>query len=279
MSSSDLYSGGELAGRSGLRLCELDSGGSPASTNPQQFGGRRGAPNASPRLLLLRTQNDDLGQAAARQPTAATQIALQARAATVSQSILKRLLDLAGALAGLIFLAPFFLIVAAMIRLESPGPAIFKQRRTGRAGEVFSIYKFRTMSVLEDDAAVVQAVKGDCRITTLGAFLRRSCIDELPQLWNVLVGEMSLVGPRPHALVHDAYYGQLIDEYDSRFLVRPGIAGLAQVGGYRGPTESLESMADRVALDREYIASWTIGLDVRILIAAVVRGPFDPAAH
>jgi lipopolysaccharide/colanic/teichoic acid biosynthesis glycosyltransferase len=200
-------------------------------------------------------------------------------AAVAGRSKLKRSLDIAGAFAGLVLLAPFLLVVAALIRLESPGPAIFRQRRTGRAGVIFNIYKFRTMTVVEDDDAVVQAVKGDRRITKLGAFLRRSCIDELPQLWNVLVGEMSLVGPRPHALVHDAYYGQMITEYDSRFLVRPGIAGLAQVAGYRGPTESVDKMASRVALDREYIAVWRLSLDVRILIAAVTRGPFHPAAH
>jgi lipopolysaccharide/colanic/teichoic acid biosynthesis glycosyltransferase len=135
------------------------------------------------------------------------------------------------------------------------------------------------MTVIEDGGSVVQAVKGDRRITPLGAFLRRSCIDELPQLWNVVRGEMSLVGPRPHALVHDAYYGQMIADYRSRFLVRPGIAGLAQVSGYRGPTESVEKMAGRVALDREYISGWNLGLDLQILIAAVTRGPFHPAAH
>jgi lipopolysaccharide/colanic/teichoic acid biosynthesis glycosyltransferase len=206
------------------------------------------------------------------------EILLQERAERASQSVLKRSLDVAGALAGFILLAPFLVMIAALIRLESPGPALFRQRRTGRGGAVFHIYKFRSMTVIEDDGAVVQAVKGDRRVTRFGAFLRRSCIDELPQLWNVLVGEMSLVGPRPHALVHDACYGQMIAEYDSRFLVRPGIAGLAQVSGCRGPTESLEKMADRVAFDREYIASWSLGLDLRILIAAVTRGPFHPSA-
>lgn len=227
--------------------------------------------------LLPRTQGEDLVQPVAEQASGA-EFQLAERAGTASQSVPKRLLDIAGALGGLIFLAPFLLAVAAMIRLESPGPAIFRQRRTGRGGEVFFIYKFRSMTVVEDDGAVVQAVKGDRRITRLGAFLRRSCIDELPQLWNVLVGEMSLVGPRPHALVHDAYYGQKIADYDSRFLVRPGIAGLAQVAGCRGPTESLEKMANRVALDRQYIASWSLGLDARILVAAMARGPFHPAA-
>ena len=217
-------------------------------------------------------------QAAGCQPAVSTEIALQERAATVRHSVSKRLLDIAGALAGLILLAPFLLVIAAMIRLDSPGPAVFRQRRTGREGKVFYIYKFRTMTVVEDEGAVVQAVRGDHRITKLGAFLRRSCIDELPQLWNVLVGEMSLVGPRPHACVHDVYYRQMIDEYNSRFLVRPGIAGLAQVAGYRGPTESVAEMASRVGLDREYIASWSLALDLKILIAALAC-PFHPAEH
>jgi lipopolysaccharide/colanic/teichoic acid biosynthesis glycosyltransferase len=205
-------------------------------------------------------------------------VPLRERAACARGSVLKRLLDIAGALIGLLLLAPFLFLVAVLIRLESPGPAVFKQRRTGLSGNPFSIYKFRTMTVVEDGDAVVQAKPGDCRVTRLGKFLRRSCIDELPQLWNVLIGDMSLIGPRPHAVAHDTFYRHVIPDYDNRFLVRPGMAGLAQVKGFRGPTEWQEDMATRVALDLEYIRSWTFGSDVRLLLEAIVCGPFHERA-
>lgn len=278
MSASDLYSDGELAARSRPRGRELDTGRPVASVAVLLNNNRRRTALDGRTNPLPRARSEDGAEAAVAPSTDAGDVVLEQRAESARQSAAKRALDITGALIGLVFLAPFLLLVAALIRLESPGPAVFRQRRTGRGGAVFYINKFRTMTVVEDGGAVVQAVKGDRRITRLGAFLRRSCIDELPQLWNVLVGEMSLIGPRPHALVHDAYYGQMIPEYDSRFLVRPGIAGLAQVSGCRGPTESVEQMASRVALDRQYIASWSVGLDLRILVAAVTRGPFHPAA-
>jgi putative colanic acid biosysnthesis UDP-glucose lipid carrier transferase len=190
----------------------------------------------------------------------------------------KRLIDVAGASFGLVFLAPFLLLVALLIRLESPGPALFRQRRKGRGGVPFAIYKFRTMRCLEDGPEIRQAERGDHRTTWLGAFLRRSSIDELPQLLNVLKGDMSLVGPRPHALAHDEFYGAAIENYDARFLARPGISGLAQVSGLRGPTPNIEWMAARVALDLKYIRNWSVGLDLRILLQTFVVGPFDPAA-
>jgi lipopolysaccharide/colanic/teichoic acid biosynthesis glycosyltransferase len=195
-----------------------------------------------------------------------------------NQSVLKRLLDLIGATMGVLVLLPFLCLLALLIRLESPGPALFRQRRTGRGGKVFYIYKFRTMTVLEDGDSVVQVTSADTRITALGAFLRRSCIDELPQLFNVIRGDMSLVGPRPHAIVHDAYYSKLIPEYPGRLLVRPGIAGLAQVSGFRGATPTIELMAGRVGLDREYIRHWSLLLDLQILVRALNEGPFHPAA-
>ena len=191
---------------------------------------------------------------------------------------LKRLIDVLGAGFGLVFLAPFLLLVALTIRLESPGPALFRQRRTGRGGVPFVIYKFRTMRCLEDGPHITQASRGDRRTTRLGALLRRSSIDELPQLINVLKGDMSLVGPRPHALAHDQLYAAAIDNYEARFLARPGISGLAQVSGLRGATPSVECMAARVALDLEYIQRWSIILDVRILVQTLLMGPFDPAA-
>lgn len=199
-------------------------------------------------------------------------------AARANGSWAKRLIDILGAAFGLLLLAPFLLLVAMLIRLESPGPALFRQRRTGRNGLPFQIYKFRSMRVLEDGPKIEQAARNDARTTRLGNFLRRSCIDELPQLLNVLKGEMSLVGPRPHAVAHDVQYRECIDKYDLRFLVRPGIAGLAQVSGYRGPTPTVELMASRVALDLKYIGDFSLGSDIRILLRAVLEGPFSPAA-
>jgi putative colanic acid biosysnthesis UDP-glucose lipid carrier transferase len=203
---------------------------------------------------------------------------LAARAAQANASRLKRVLDILGALAGLLALGPFLILVALLIRLESPGPSLFRQRRTGRGGVIFKVYKFRSMKVVEDGAHVTQAAKDDVRVTRLGSFLRRSCVDELPQLLNVLKGEMSLVGPRPHAVAHDEYFGGQIPRYQERFLVLPGIAGLAQVSGHRGATPTIESMAARVALDREYIADWSFAGDIQILVKAVTEGPFHPSA-
>jgi lipopolysaccharide/colanic/teichoic acid biosynthesis glycosyltransferase len=203
---------------------------------------------------------------------------MQAGAQRANRSFLKRLLDIAGASLGLLVLLPLFALIAAWIKFESRGPALFRQRRAGLDGRVFEIYKFRSMRVVEDGETIVQAAQSDERVTKLGAFLRRSCIDELPQLLNVLKGDMSLVGPRPHAMAHDTYYSAIIPEYRSRLMVRPGIAGLAQVSGYRGATPTIESMAGRVSLDREYIATWSLAQDLKVLMRAVTEGPFHPAA-
>jgi lipopolysaccharide/colanic/teichoic acid biosynthesis glycosyltransferase len=211
-------------------------------------------------------------------PFPSAQARMAAGALRANSSALKRAVDLLGAAAGLLALGPFLLLVAIIVRLESPGPALFRQRRTGRDGKMFQIYKFRSMTVTEDGGSVTQAAKDDARLTRIGGFLRRSCIDELPQLLNVLKGEMSLIGPRPHALAHDDYYGALIPGYEDRFLVKPGIAGLAQVSGHRGPTPTVEAMAARVTLDRAYVATWSFALDARILVRAVTEGPFNPAA-
>jgi putative colanic acid biosynthesis UDP-glucose lipid carrier transferase len=203
---------------------------------------------------------------------------LRDAAIRTNHSVLKRLFDIVAASLGVLALLPLFCVVALIVRLESPGPVLFRQRRAGRDGAVFQIYKFRSMRVLEDGETVTQASASDDRVTRFGAFLRRSCIDELPQLLNVIKGDMSLVGPRPHALAHDAHYSALIPNYSARLLVRPGIAGLAQVSGYRGATPTVESMAGRVSLDLEYIATWSLTQDMRILLRAVTEGPFHPAA-
>lgn len=191
----------------------------------------------------------------------------------------KRLIDVLGSAAGLIFLLPLFVLVATLICLESRGGPIFRQRRTGYNGVPFVIYKFRTMSVQEDGDTIVQAVRGDERVTQLGSFLRRSSIDELPQLMNVLKGEMSLVGPRPHALAHDELYGAAIEHYNQRFMAKPGLTGLAQVSGLRGATADIGLMAARVTRDSEYIRHWSLWLDIRILVRTLWMGPFDPSAY
>jgi len=177
----------------------------------------------------------------------------------------KRFLDIAGSLFGLLLFLPFLSLIALAIRIESAGPVIFRQRRGGLNGRSFTIYKFRTMRTLDDGDVIQQASPGDPRITPLGALLRRTSIDELPQLVNVLRGEMSLVGPRPHALAHDRFYGQLIPLYSQRLRTRPGLTGLAQVAGLRGETRDLDQMAERVKHDVRYIDEWSFLLDLQLL--------------
>jgi putative colanic acid biosynthesis UDP-glucose lipid carrier transferase len=167
---------------------------------------------------------------------------------------------------GLLVLSPLLLLIGAAVRLTSRGPALFRQRRYGLDGEEILVYKFRSMRVCEDGAVVTQARKDDSRVTPVGAFLRKTSLDELPQLLNVLQGKMSLVGPRPHAVVHNELYRKLINGYMIRHKVRPGITGLAQVSGLRGETETLEKMSERVRYDLEYLRHWSPWLDIRILL-------------
>jgi undecaprenyl-phosphate galactose phosphotransferase/putative colanic acid biosynthesis UDP-glucose lipid carrier transferase len=178
----------------------------------------------------------------------------------------KRLLDLTVAATSLVFLVPLLVISAAAIRLETAGPVIFRQRRHGFNGKSFIIYKLRTMTVTEEGAAVVQALKEDPRVTRVGRVLRATSIDELPQLWNVLRGDMSIVGPRPHALVHDYEYSKMIANYAYRHHVKPGITGWAQVHGFRGGTPQLELMQRRIQLDLWYIDNWSLMLDIHIIV-------------
>jgi putative colanic acid biosynthesis UDP-glucose lipid carrier transferase len=192
---------------------------------------------------------------------------------------LKRLLDVSLAGFALLLFLPLLLVVMMVIRLESPGSSIFRQRRTGYRGKVFTIYKFRTMTVTEDCAKVRQATKGDERVTEVGALLRKLSIDELPQLWNVLKGDMSIVGPRPHALAHDEYYGALIPTYAARFRAKPGLTGYAQVNGFRGEIRDTRCMSDRVAADNAYIEEWSPALDLAILIKTVPLIFHDPRAY
>jgi undecaprenyl-phosphate galactose phosphotransferase/putative colanic acid biosynthesis UDP-glucose lipid carrier transferase len=186
----------------------------------------------------------------------------------------KRCLDIVAASVLLLLCAPLLVAAAAAIRLESSGPALFRQWRLGKNGKPFRILKLRSLTVIED-GDVRQVTKNDLRLTRLGAILRKLSIDELPQLINVIRGEMSLVGPRPHAIVHDHYYAGLIDGYAERQNVKPGITGWAQIHGYRGETAIVEDMRGRVRLDIWYVRRAGFLLDLQILLAtpgAVLRG-------
>jgi len=167
----------------------------------------------------------------------------------------------------LLAIAPLLLVIALAVKLDSPGPVFFRQPRNGWGGRTFHIWKFRSMYVHPVENGVIQqAQKNDPRVTRVGRFLRRTSLDELPQLFNVLRGEMSLVGPRPHAVQHDEEYSQRISEYFARLNIKPGITGLAQVRGYRGETRDIEQMAQRVESDIEYINNWSLWLDITILL-------------
>lgn len=209
----------------------------------------------------------------------AVRILLTPEAVDVAHSVGKRAVDIAGALAALLLFLPLLLCVALAVRLESGGPVIFKQRRTGHNGRIFTIYKFRTMTVAEDCGDVRQATRGDARVTAIGAVLRKLSLDELPQFLNVLKGDMSLVGPRPHALAHDDYYGRLVPTYADRFRAKPGLTGLAQVNGLRGEIQDLRCMRDRIAADNLYIDSWSLGLDIAILAKTAMIIFRDPQAY
>jgi putative colanic acid biosynthesis UDP-glucose lipid carrier transferase len=201
------------------------------------------------------------------------------RLTAVATHPLKRLFDIVAAGFGLLLFLPLLTMVMVLIQLESPGPAIFRQRRTGYRGRVFTILKFRTMTVTEDGGQIRHATKGDARVTAIGALLRKLSIDELPQLWNVLKGDMSIVGPRPHALAHDEYYGALIPTYAARFRAKPGLTGYAQVNGFRGEIRDMRCMSDRVAADNSYIEEWSPTLDLAILARTVPLIFRDPRAY
>ncbi len=186
-----------------------------------------------------------------------------------SEVLAKRALDVALAAAALVALAPLFAAMAVLIRRESPGPAFFVQRRYGFNQEPFLIYKFRSMRAMEDGRGVRQATAGDSRITRVGRFMRRTNIDELPQLLNVLRGEMSLVGPRPHAMAHDQAFEREVALYARRHNVRPGITGWAQVNGWRGETDTPEKVVGRVEHDLFYIDNWSLMLDLTIMVRTV----------
>ena len=192
---------------------------------------------------------------------------------------LKRSFDVVMASAILVLIALPMLFIAVAIKLTSPGPVLFKQRRYGINGEMIEVYKFRSMTVTEEGDEVRQATKGDARVTKLGAFLRRTSLDELPQFFNVLFGSMSIVGPRPHAVSHNEEYRGLISGYMLRHKVKPGITGLAQVNGWRGETDTLEKMQKRIEYDLEYINRWSVWLDAKIVLKTITHGFIDKNAY
>jgi putative colanic acid biosysnthesis UDP-glucose lipid carrier transferase len=184
--------------------------------------------------------------------------------------LLKRLADIVLSLFILILISPVLLAIAIGVKLSSPGPIIFRQRRYGLYGEEIYVYKFRSMKVCEDGDTVTQATREDERITPFGAFLRKTSLDELPQFINVLQGRMSIVGPRPHAVAHNEMYRKLITGYMVRHKVKPGITGWAQVNGLRGETETLNKMKARIDYDIDYLRNWSLKLDMYIILKTVL---------
>jgi putative colanic acid biosysnthesis UDP-glucose lipid carrier transferase len=183
--------------------------------------------------------------------------------------VVKRVSDIVLSLLIAALAAPVMLVTALAVKLSSPGPVIFRQRRYGLDGREIVVYKFRSMRVTEDGATIEQAKQGDPRLTRVGAFLRRTSLDELPQFFNVLQGRMSIVGPRPHAVAHNESYRKLIKGYMLRHKVKPGITGWAQVNGYRGETETLDKMKARIDFDLDYLRNWSLRLDLYIMVRTV----------
>jgi len=196
-----------------------------------------------------------------------------------TRGVIKRLMDVGISFLALVLLAPFMLVIGLLIKVSSPGPIIFRQRRYGLDGQIIDVYKFRTMTVTEDGAHIRQATRDDARFTPIGRFLRRYSLDELPQLFNVLAGSMSLVGPRPHAVAHNEEYRKLIKGYMVRHKVLPGITGLAQVNGCRGETTRLEDMKARIEYDLDYLRQWKPTLDIKILFQTALQVLGDRKAY
>ena len=180
--------------------------------------------------------------------------------------IVKRASDIVLASVILLFIAPLMAAIAVGVKLSSPGPVLFKQRRYGLDGREIVVYKFRSMTVCEDGAQIAQAKRGDQRVTRFGGFLRRASLDELPQFINVLQGAMSVVGPRPHAVAHNEQYRKIVKGYMVRHKVKPGVTGWAQVNGLRGETDTAEKMEMRVRYDIEYLRNWSIVFDFMIVL-------------
>lgn len=201
-----------------------------------------------------------------RQITKTSMVVSKSQPAT---SILKRIVDICVSGTAILFLLPALLLIALLIKVDSAGPVLFRQRRTGLNGRIFSIYKFRSMTVAEDGDKVVQAKQNDQRVTNVGRLLRRTSLDEIPQLLNILLGDMSLVGPRPHARAHDDEFVKTVQKYNDRFRAKPGLTGLAQVRGYRGEIVTRDDIEKRIEYDNEYIENWSIGMDITTIVMTV----------
>ena len=203
----------------------------------------------------------------------------QSRANHIVCRFLKRSEDIVVSTIILLLISPILLLIAISIKASSKGPIIFKQKRGGINNKEIVIYKFRSMTTQDDGLVVNQVTKGDVRITSIGKFLRKSSLDELPQFINVIQGRMSVVGPRPHAVAHNIEYAKLIPVYNQRALVKPGITGLAQINGWRGETDTLDKMQKRVDMDLNYINNWTLWLDIKIIFMTIFKGFVNKNAY
>ncbi|HEE5034268.1 undecaprenyl-phosphate glucose phosphotransferase [Klebsiella pneumoniae] len=193
--------------------------------------------------------------------------------------VFKRLEDIIVSSIILLFISPILVAISLAVKLSSPGPVIFRQIRYGMDGKPIKVWKFRSMTVMENDDRLIQATKNDTRVTKVGKFLRSTSLDELPQFFNVLFGQMSVVGPRPHAVSHNEQYRSLIHGYMLRHKVKPGITGLAQINGWRGETDTLEKMEKRIEYDLLYIRGWSIWLDLKIIFLTVFKGFINKSAY
>jgi len=193
--------------------------------------------------------------------------------------VFKRLEDIVVSILIITLISPILLIIACAVKISSPGPVFFRQIRYGMDGKPIRVWKFRSMTVMENDSNVKQATKNDIRVTKVGKFLRSTSLDELPQFFNVLFGQMSVVGPRPHAVSHNEQYRSLIQGYMLRHKVKPGITGLAQINGWRGETDTLEKMEKRIEFDLLYIRGWSIWLDLKIIFLTVFKGFINKSAY
>lgn len=193
--------------------------------------------------------------------------------------MVKRIEDIVLATLILVLISPLMILIAIAIKLTTPGPIFFKQNRYGVDGKLIEVWKFRSMTVMDNGDNIVQATKGDSRITKLGAFLRQTSLDEFPQFFNVLQGDMSIVGPRPHAIAHNEEYRTLIGGYMLRHKVKPGITGWAQINGWRGETDTLDKMQKRIEFDLHYISHWSLYWDIKIIIKTIFKGFVDKNAY
>ncbi|MFE8148805.1 undecaprenyl-phosphate glucose phosphotransferase [Brenneria goodwinii] len=193
--------------------------------------------------------------------------------------VIKRIEDIVVSVLILILISPLLLIIALIVKLTSSGPVIFKQMRYGLDGKAIEVWKFRSMTVMENGNKVIQAKKNDPRLTPIGGFLRKTSLDELPQFFNVLLGDMSIVGPRPHAISHNEQYRKLIKGYMLRHKMKPGITGWAQINGWRGETDTLEKMEKRIEFDLQYIQSWSLWLDIKIIFLTIFKGFISKTAY